>query len=757
MKKLRFLLILGFCYLTGTSQAIRLQENFNAASLPAGWTNTAVSGTQTWNFGINGSATNAGNNNLDGTAMAFFDDDNLGASNTNNTVSLTSPVFDNSTDSTSTLEFDYNFREFAGPADRFYIEVYDGTTWNTVFSTTTNDCGNWLGACVGNFPHANIDISAHKNANCQVRFTYHDGNDWCWYVGIDNVLITSTVSNDLEISAIENPKSSCSLGTAEAAQILLKNLGGNNITSPFTVTLDVDNGSQTIMDTVNSTINVGDSLFYTFNSTIDLSSKGTYALTAYSYFMLDSNNGNDTLRTLVENKISRSIPFVEDFESPTSNWIISGQNSSWQIGTPNGTQLSSAFRGNGSAVTNLNGNYNNLETSYIETACIGSTQANSVPVLSFYLNYISEPGFDEMILESSVDNGTSWQKVNTGTLSSNWYTNVTSWSGSSNGWIRVDNTLDSLAGQSNFKLRFAFTSDGSGGREGYAIDNFELRYQDSVDIAINKIFPLAPSPQLCGMGTEMIKIQLSNMGQLNVDSTYVSYRINGGTTVTELLDSAVTSFQSIDFTFATPYNFSTDTFFSIDVWLSTRNDNYSGNDSIQNYVVNSGISIPFNTLPYFENFDGPAWFIASSNSTSIGSGWTINPNTWNVRSSRFRECIANGSLPAYDPSGNSSQNLTDRIFSGPPSVLNSPCIKLPYGQSLALEFYYFSINQAMNSLIVQVDDGFQLITLDTITPSSQSSCTSDWSRYEANLSSFSGKVIKIRLTLINQQVQENFQ
>ena len=134
----------------------------------------------------------------------------------------------------------------------------------------------------------------HQNANCQVRFTYHDGNDWCWYVGIGNVLVTSSVNDDLEVTSIENPKSSCSLGSAEAAQVLLKNLGGNNITSPFTVTIDVDNGNQTFTDTVNSTTNVGDSLLYTFNTTLNLSNKAVYALKAHSSFSLDSIYANDT-------------------------------------------------------------------------------------------------------------------------------------------------------------------------------------------------------------------------------------------------------------------------------------------------------------------------------------------------------------------------------------------------------------------------------------------------------------------------------
>ena len=181
------------------------------------------------------------------------------------------------------------------------------------------------------------------------------------------------------------------------------------------------------------------------------------------------------------------IPFIEDFESLSSNWIISGQNSSWQIGTPTGIVLDLACRGTGTAVTNLSGNYNNSETSYLETVCITSTQASGTPILSFYINYISEPSYDELILESSIDDGATWQKVNAGTASSNWYANNSSWNENSNGWLKVENYLDSLANQSDFKLRFTFTSDGSGNLEGFAIDDFEIYHANPVSVAENTI------------------------------------------------------------------------------------------------------------------------------------------------------------------------------------------------------------------------------------------------------------------------------
>ncbi|MEQ8908950.1 MAG: hypothetical protein RIC95_07145, partial [Vicingaceae bacterium] len=81
-----------FAFFKLNAQNYHLIETFNQASLPTGWSNTALNGTQTWNFGLDGSAGHPNNQNLDGTAMAYFDDDILGASVSNNHVALLTPV-----------------------------------------------------------------------------------------------------------------------------------------------------------------------------------------------------------------------------------------------------------------------------------------------------------------------------------------------------------------------------------------------------------------------------------------------------------------------------------------------------------------------------------------------------------------------------------------------------------------------------------------------------------------------------------------
>lgn len=138
MKATFFFLLLLLAY-PSFSQIFYLEEDFNSGQLPNGWSNTAISGTENWKFGLDGSnavspfAGDPGQNNIDGSIMAIFDDDSLGNSHRNNTVELKSKIIDLSKSVEPILSFDYNFRSIkpvaAGVNDSFYVEVYDGSNW----------------------------------------------------------------------------------------------------------------------------------------------------------------------------------------------------------------------------------------------------------------------------------------------------------------------------------------------------------------------------------------------------------------------------------------------------------------------------------------------------------------------------------------------------------------------------------------------------------------------------------------------------
>ncbi len=176
---------------------VLLDEDFDACSLPAGWTNTALgsNGAADWDFDNDG-ANIAGTQNLDGTCMAHFDDDDID-NNGGEIMELISPVIDLSSYVFPVLTFDYNYRIENGGF--FRVQVFDGTSWVTELDVTTNDCGTW--GCT--YPQASIDLSAYgataKTANFQVKFIFDDGNGWQWYAGVDNVRIEGYLNLPVEL------------------------------------------------------------------------------------------------------------------------------------------------------------------------------------------------------------------------------------------------------------------------------------------------------------------------------------------------------------------------------------------------------------------------------------------------------------------------------------------------------------------------------------------------------------------------------
>src|SRR5690554_2015336 len=138
MMKKYLLALMFLCATTAHlfAQNLHVVEDFNAGSLSAGWSHDLISGTISWSFGIDGCGGDPGNQNLDGTNFAYFDDDILGnnPNHHNNTAALVTPAFDNSASPITTLEFDYNFRQYGPINDSFYVEVDTGSGWNRVFS-----------------------------------------------------------------------------------------------------------------------------------------------------------------------------------------------------------------------------------------------------------------------------------------------------------------------------------------------------------------------------------------------------------------------------------------------------------------------------------------------------------------------------------------------------------------------------------------------------------------------------------------------
>ncbi|OQX80171.1 MAG: hypothetical protein B6D61_02385, partial [Bacteroidetes bacterium 4484_249] len=122
--------------------------------------------------------------------------------------------------------------------------------------------------------------------------TYFD--DVCFSEALPAIL-----DNDIAIIAITTPISGYELGNNEEVSVIIENLGSDP-QSNFDVYYTLDGGAQ-VVETVTTTLNFGESLEYTFATTIDLSTFGAYSIEACANLSGDENTDNDCQSVSVEN------------------------------------------------------------------------------------------------------------------------------------------------------------------------------------------------------------------------------------------------------------------------------------------------------------------------------------------------------------------------------------------------------------------------------------------------------------------------
>ena len=220
-----------------------LQEDFNGAALPAGW--SVIDNTSEgfpWTF-----VTDRDGNTLDGTPFAIIDSDAYGMNYLD--TELISPAVDVSALNRVFLSFD-QYRSTVAGGDIDDVDVFDGTNWVNVFSMNSNNVGD---SDVGTWKipdHQVIDVTAYKNANFKVRFHYYEAF-WEHFWAIDNVMVFEPNINDLTIIDA------------------LPEAGVANTSIPLRVTV-YNNGSAT-QDTFDVTFNIKDaSNTSVFNETVNV-------------------------------------------------------------------------------------------------------------------------------------------------------------------------------------------------------------------------------------------------------------------------------------------------------------------------------------------------------------------------------------------------------------------------------------------------------------------------------------------------------
>uniref|UniRef100_UPI003516D263 hypothetical protein n=1 Tax=Mesoflavibacter sp. TaxID=1930902 RepID=UPI003516D263 len=235
-----------------------------------------------------------------------------------------------------------------------------------------------------------------------------------------------------------------------------------------------------------------------------------------------------------------SYPYSEDFESGDGGWTANGTGT-WALGTPAATIINSAASGSNSWVTNLTGNYNSNEDSFVSSPIFDLSTLSS-PSIEMSIWWESEFSWDGTVLQSSIDGGATWQNVGAFGDPNNWYTDTTingnpggqqeGWTGrdgtGSNGWVTARHALVGLAGESSVQLRIAFGSDGSVQDEGFAFDDvsiFDVTCPEPLNLSVTTLSESTADITWLAGGSEtewQIWIQPAGTGGPTTDGTTTS-------------------------------------------------------------------------------------------------------------------------------------------------------------------------------------------------------------------------------------------
>lgn len=261
---------------------------------------------------------------------------------------------------------------------------------------------------------------------------------------------------------------------------------------------------------------------------------------------------------LVAQPCISSFPYQENFDSGAgaNGWAsgtTQGSSNTWTLGTPAKPIINSASSAPNSWVTGglTNGKYAANERSAVTSPCFDFTNIPS-PQIKLRIWWNSEWSNDGAVLQSSINNGTTWQVVGFMNDPINWYNdnsiggqpggqtgnNVRGWTGSfnttapSNGWKTAQHLLNNLGGQSNVKLRIAFGADGSQQDDGFAFDDVIIQQEHQIN--------LGPDRQLCGGASVTLSPGIIPNATYSWSTTATSPSIsvfNPGTYICQVTDS----------------------------------------------------------------------------------------------------------------------------------------------------------------------------------------------------------------------------
>jgi hypothetical protein len=292
-------------------------------------------------------------------------------------------------------------------------------------------------------------------------------------ISFDDFIITNS-KEDIGMRALLQPalKNICSLSNAEKVTIEIRNYGTDTqVNIPVTYAINQD----TVTEIVPS-LAPKDSLLYSFSKTVDMSVYQSYHLKTWVSSPSDNYRNNDSSSdySIQTTPLIDQYPYLEGFENNNGYWYTGGLNDSWQWGKPAKPIIHKAANGSNAWVTNLTGNYNDNEYSFLYSPCFDLTGLTR-PVLSFSHIFQTEDdcNCDFHWVEYSLDDSV-WKPLGTADTGVNWYDDAAAdaWQLSDTNWHVSSYDIPVISNKIRFRI--VMYSDPGTNYEGVGIDDIHI-------------------------------------------------------------------------------------------------------------------------------------------------------------------------------------------------------------------------------------------------------------------------------------------
>jgi len=454
----------------------------------------------------------------------------------------------------------------------------------------------------------------------------------------------SPLANDLGILSVIAPVSNCGLGATENVTIQLKNFGGAAITTADLYY--VVNGGTPVHGVFNGNVGSDSTFNYTFPQQADLSATGNYVFDFYVALAGDGNQLNDTISNYA---ISNgwdlySSAYTMGFE-PTDDMTL------WTKLDVNADTYGWTFPYTGTAHTGTKSAqlYNSASTGndWLFSRCFNLVAGTTYKIEFWYM----------------ASSATSAQ-------------NIDLYLGNNNTPAAMTTSLVSLPSFVNTTYQKAtanFVAATTGtyyfGWFGHSTVTYSYAYIDDINLSLipeQEVTLLSMTEPLSGCGlsaAEPVTIQIKNSGGDTITGNLnASYKLVGGSTITEPVTNTILPGDTLAFTFATPVNVAVttqDSIFAFKSWVDLIGDPIHGNDSLTAFVSSSHVpaipTVVSDTVPYggIANLQASStdilnWYGVPSGGTILGTGATYTTPNLYTTTTYYVEAVSQGGSTSWD-------------------------------------------------------------------------------------------------------------